>query len=66
MGFFTIIYLNDLGLRHSCVVFARGSSDAVCRFRSNFSDDCLDYSIVEVLELNELIDCRIESYETTH
>lgn len=62
MGFFTIIYLNDLGLRHSCL----GTSDAVYRFRSNFSDDYLDYSIVEVLELNELIDCGIESYETTH
>lgn len=65
MRFYTVIYLNDEYARFSAVVFARDPRDAIHRFYSYFCETEFDYRIVEVLSLDDLVDCRIESYETT-
>ncbi len=65
MKFYTVIYLNDEYARFSAVVFARNPRDAIHRFYSYFCETEFDYQIVEVLSLDDFVDCRIESYETT-
>lgn len=66
MNFYTVIYVNDEDFRFSTVVFARDSRDAIYRFYSIFGGTEFDYRVVEVLALDNLIDCRIESHETTY
>lgn len=65
MKFYTVIYLNDEYARFSAVVFARDRREAINRFYSYFCEAEFDYRIVEVLSLDYLVDCRIESDETT-
>lgn len=63
MKFYTVIYLNDEYARFSVVVFARSPREAINKFYSYFCET--EFRIVEVLSLADLIDCRIESDETT-
>lgn len=63
MKFYTVIYLNDEYARFSVVVFASSPRNAIHKFYSYFCET--EFQIVEVLSLDDFVDCRIEGYETT-